>query len=251
MNPVVDYRFGELHYATEFVTPANSAIKKAVMQFNGVEGDELVEKVASFIRDSFQYPLVDSLPSADGQLLRFRKSLLSHHFKKCVDYMWSFPSECLHQKLGICIDTSNLSASLLVTGIDAWVCLGEVRSSKEDTVLGLHAWVEVPYKGKQYVQETTIHEPTIDTLITAESAYDKGSDWAKQGNIYYVPGARYNDEDYEGDESIIVRISLPARKAVIFGADGAPKTSRKKLRKEWKSEEVTKMAMLKEAYSVR
>ncbi len=128
--------------------------------------------MARWIRDGFYYPLDwRGQPSADGQLLKSRMSLLSYHFKKCVNYMWLFPSECINMRFGICIDTALVATSVLIRlGIDSVVALGAIYDNKGN-LLGYHAWTEFVLNGTRYVLETTIHEKDINNIMLAEDAY--------------------------------------------------------------------------------
>lgn len=250
MIPEVDYRFGDKYLVTEFLTPENASIIAAKQELGDATGDEWGDKVAAYIRDEFEYPLIHNQPSADGQFLRYRKNILGYYFKDCVYYMWSFPAECVNQKLGICIDTANLSASLLIPKISTKVCLGEVRAVNGDRLLGYHAWVELPYNNEQYIQETTIHKEKANTLITTKGAYNKDSDWAKQGNLYYVLTAWYNIDEYHGDEAIVAYMELPANRVKLYGFKDVIILDKKKLRKEWRAEQRIKDILLREAWGI-
>ena len=242
--PSVNYRFGDTWLITDFVNPNIS------VNFSSA-GDKLVEEVAAFIRDQFRYPLVGGNPSADGQFRRFHKNLCRYHFSQYAYYMWSFPQETLLIGKGICIDTANLATSLLVSKLNALVCLGEVRTSREDTLLGYHAWTLCPYKNDIYLLETTIHEMGINNLVTVSSAYGRNSDWAKQGNIYYLEKARYNNTLFSGDTSIVAGMALPANRILLYGLDEAKIYPKRKLYKEWRQEEIIKTKLLRQAFSLR
>ncbi|GAJ19661.1 unnamed protein product [marine sediment metagenome] len=80
-NVTVSYRFGDSYWVTDFVTPHNPDIEQVITNFGNAEGDEFVEKVAAYIRDNFEYPivsvpLVGEMPSADGQLLRYTQGFI-------------------------------------------------------------------------------------------------------------------------------------------------------------------------------
>lgn len=239
--PFVNYRFGDLHRITSFIDPD-------IDWLSPLEGDALVEEVAKFIRTCFTYPTLGEYPSADGQLLRCHKNLLQYCFKECRYYVWSFPQECLHQRIGICVDTANLGASLLIAKLPIRVCLGEVRSSKTSELLGLHAWVLVPYKNDWYFWEATIHtDADVKTLILGADAENKVSTWAQSGGVYYVTKASYNREDFEGDPSIVGLMSFPA-KIMVLGFDKVSHQSPRKLKREWQIDEMMKVKMLLKAF---
>lgn len=239
--PKVDYRFGDIWLITDFVNP------RTILKFTS-EGDALVEDATSFIRDAFIYPMNNGYPSSDGKLKRFHRNLLAYHIKTYVYYMWSFPAEVLAQAKGICIDTSNLAASLLVPDIDAWVCLGEVRTSEDDQLLGYHAWIVCPYKDDIYLCETTIHQEGANNLVEVPRAYDRNSDWARRGDLYYVEQARYNHVTFSGNSGIVANMALPARRVRMYGAEATRARSKKRLAREWRQEEIAKTQLLRVAW---
>lgn len=255
--PHVPWRFGEDYLATDFVQARNVAVlEQANVLFRGGKEDAFVEKVASWIRDEFYYPLDNSKnPSASGQLLRHQKGALGgYHFKKCVYYAWSLPNEVIGAtKCGICIDTANLAGSVLRAKEtkNAWVCIGDVKSVTDDTLLGRHAWVEVPYRGAAYVLETTIHEE-INNLVPAVEVYDKNSPWAQKAGLYYVVQGRYDETEFIGEGPLgaqaVELMGLPANRVLLFGLEATCRQKPRKLYKEWRQEEVQKEKLLREAY---
>ena len=196
--PIVDFRFGELYYTNDFLQVNNpsvaTALTEAFQQLDlNASNDQKVEVLADYIKRKYQYPfMVDETPSCGGYFLRYQKDskFRDFHWRAIRDYMWSFPAECIVQGYGICIDTSNLAFSLLkMAGVPAKVCLGAVYETKSNQLLGYHAWVEVPYKGEQYVLETTIH-PDGENLLPAKAVYGKKMD------VYYVKEAEYDEKNY-------------------------------------------------------
>lgn len=246
--PSVDYRFNDKWLVTSFVTPKNPDVKDVVTSFGDAQGDEFVEKVAAYIRDNFEYPMAGDLPLADGQLLRYTNSLFSHKFKECRYYVWAFPAEVLASELGYCAETSNLAESLLLSKVHALICLGEVRSSKDDSLLGLHAWIETPYKNEAYVFETTIHEKEGNNLVTAKGVYNKDSDWAKVAGLYYIVKGKYDNKKFIGDADIIAKLSLPAKRVLLFGLEETRKVNAKKLYKELRKEDAIKQNLIRIAW---
>lgn len=254
MKLVVDNRFGDKYKVQEFVQPKSLEIETKVKELNAT-GDEFVDKIAAFIRDDFQYPLVSGQPSSDGQFKRFHKSLLGYHWKKCVFYMWSFPVECLLQKLGICIDTANLGTSLLrAKNAIAFTCLGEIKKTSTDELLGYHAWTIVEYKKQFYLLETTIHEPEINNMVALHDAYHKDSDFAIASGIYYVEDARYDESQYIGTTDlgrsgiIFTLMGLPQKQLKRFGLERARQINPKKLYHQWRKEEQSKTEEVSRAW---
>lgn len=248
MIPVTDYRFGDKHYVTSFITPHNPDIEQVASSFGDIQKENTwVEKVAAFIRDTFEYPMANGMPLADGQLLRYTTGLFRHKWKACHYYVWAFPAEVLQSHLGYCAESANLACSLLIPKIPALVCLGEVRSSKDDSLLGLHAWIELPYKNEPYVFESTIHEKEANNLTPTKSVYNKDSEWAKRG-VYYIAKAQYDNKEFTGDSSVIARMKLPAKRVLLFGLEKTLALSEKKLYKEWRAEDRIKEALLREIW---
>ena len=208
MIPVVDYRFGDKYYVTEFVRPYTFMVKCISKTLKGKNDVETVINVARFIRDEFYYPLdIFKNPSCDAMFLKSRKFCYSWHFKKYVNYLWLFPSECLLMKFGICIDTSLLCTSILrCLGFFSYVGLGAVYY--KDKLLGYHAWTEVyiPSKADWYIIETTIHEKNVSNILRREEAY-KGS-----YDIQYEIFARFNEKEYEEVKPILTWIQFYGKK---------------------------------------
>ncbi len=252
--PRVSYRFGDSYWATDFVVPKNPDIQDVVAGFGNVAGDEFVEAVAAYIRDGFQYPLWNGNPSCDGQLLRYTQGVLKHGFKCCEYYVWAFPPEVIQSKLGYCAETGNLAESLLLSKVNSFAVLGDVLSLN-DTLLGRHEWVETPYHTNPYINasdtfvlETTIHTQGANNLASAKSVYDKNSDWAKQGGLYYSPQARFNDKSYEGSNQFITLMGLPAKRVLLFGLEETQKIKAKQLYKELRKEKAIMGKLLKQAW---
>ena len=245
---VVDYRWNEKYRAQEFIQKNSYEIQRAVSNFDAT-GDNLVIQIANFIRDEFTYPLINEQPSCDGQFVRFKISFLGNYrFKKCVFYMWSFPVETLALfHAGICIDTANLATTLLRAKKHiAWTCLGEVRKTSTDELLGYHAWTETIFKKETWLNETTIHKKGAKTLIPATDAYDKNSEFAKRGNVYYVLHAKYNESQYIGVTDlgtsgiVFTLMGLPQKRLKLMGLEKVLEIKPKKLYNEWKREELEK-----------
>lgn len=197
--PVVDYRFGDIYYTTDFIQPKNPAVLAEFTKLQASDPDMFVQNVARWIRSDSQitYPVdTEEFPTADGQLLRYKQSRHRWQFNSRRYYVWSFPAEVLVTKRGLEFDTSNLVTSILRAGLaDAWTCLGLVKQIRGD-ILGNHAWVRVKYRGEQYICETIIHDEETNNLIRAAELYNKTSDFATRGEIYYVELAHYNEAMY-------------------------------------------------------
>lgn len=189
--PLVDYRFGDRYYITEFVRPDTYLVVDAAERLGAADPATKVLNVARWIRDNFYYPLTATgQPSADGQLLKSSKGFAAYHFKKCVPYMWLFPGECIYMRFGICIDTSLVATSVLIRmAIDAVTALGAVYD-RTGQLLGYHAWTEFVLNGTRYVLETTIHEPNVNNIMLADDAY-KGT-----FGVRYDKYAEFNHERY-------------------------------------------------------
>jgi len=246
MNISIDYRFGEKYLITDFVKSSQLDIKEmASLLLNDTH-------VCNFIRDEFEYPLLNSLPSTEGRFSRFKKGLMSYFYTNTVSYMWSFPEECLNQKCGICIDTANLCASLLLTlEYNAYVSIGEIRQNKTNDLIGYHAWVTY---GDRLI-ETTIHNKNSQNVIPIESAYDRNSEWAKQKDIYYIEHGKFNDKEYIGvtelgQTGLVVELLSIPKKLIHLNCDTADNFSkfRKKYYKQWAKEEIQKYRVLEGVY---
>ena len=238
-NLIVDYRFGDKYSVYAFVTPKNPDIVEISRKLDGIQA------IAKFVRDGFTYPLANGQPSADGQMVRFKKDFFNYQFKKCVYYMWSFPAECLFQQYGICIDTANVCTSLMRSQkFVAWTALGEVRSYVEDTLLGSHAWTVIEWLDTEYVDETTIHDADKNPLVLRDNVCDRNSEWAKLAGVYYVEQARYNEKEYHptgdlGHAGIIFRLmGLPTKPVEIYGLENVEKMKPKKVYKEWRKDQL-------------
>lgn len=254
--PEVPWRFNERYLATDFVQNENVAVKEEAdkLDWRG-NSDKFVEEVAAWVRDNFYYPFDSGgNPSASGQLLRHQRGFMKWHFKRCVNYMWSLPNEVLVIGAGICIDTSNLVGSVLrAKALDnSWICLGDVNSSKDDTLLGRHAWIEIPYHNLAYLMETTVHDTGTKNLIQASKVYDRDSEWAQKAGLYYTVQAKYNESEFIGEgplgAGILEVMGLPTNRVLLFGIERTKLQKPKQLYKEWRKEELIKENLLREAY---
>ncbi len=153
-----------------------------------------------------------------------------------------------------CAETANLATSLLIAGDipNSWVVLGEVRTAKDDRLLGYHAWSECPYLGSQHVMETTVDEKDVNILAPISSAYDRQSQWAQNANLYYLPQSRYNASEYIGEGPLggmmVKLMGLPAKRVLLFGFDKTIKEKRKRLQAEYIQEARLIKRLLLEAY---
>lgn len=237
--PQVPWRYGERYLVTDFIQHQNVAVREIALSLPSGSQDEFVLAASVHIRDGYYYPLDNAgNPSTSGQLLRYRKGLMSYHFKKCEDYVWALPCEVINTGCGYCAETANLATSLLIAGgiPDSWVDLGEVRTAKEDQLLGYHAWTECPYLGVQNVMETTVDEEGVNILCPISEAYDRHSQWAKNANLYYVPQSRYNASEYIGEGPLggmmVQLMGLPAKRGLLPGFDIEVKEKPRKLQRE-------------------
>ena len=255
--PTVDFRWGDLYWITDFVTPHNPDIEQVAGGFSAGNNNGFVAQVASYIRDDFQYPFLGTMPSADGQILRYRKTIFPPRYgwRVCRYYVWAFPSEVLLSKLGYCSESTNLYVSLLRTReLDAWTALGEVRKTSTDELLGYHAWSICPYKHDTFLIETTIHEPGAANMITLHDAYHKDSDFATTSGIYYVEDARYDESQYIGTTDlglsgmIFTLMGLSQRQLKMFGLERTMQLSAKKRYGQWRKEERLKTEEVSRAW---
>jgi hypothetical protein len=153
-----------------------------------------------------------------------------------------------------CAETANLATSILIAGgiPDSWVVLGEVRTAKDDRLLGYHAWSKTLYQGVPHIMETTVDEKGINILIPESLAYDRQSQWAQNANLYYFPQSRYNEKEYIGEGPLggmMVRLmGLPAKRVLLMGIDKTVCIKPKKLQREYLQEARLIRALLLEAY---
>lgn len=253
--PEVTWRWGERYLVTDFIQHQNVAVKEIASSLPASNQDEFVLAASVHIRDSYYYPLDDAKnPSTSGQLLRYRKGFMTYHFKRCESYVWALPCEVVNTKCGYCAETANLATSILIAGgiPSSWVVLGEVRTAKDDRLLGYHAWSETPYLGAQHVMETTVDEEGVNILCPISGAYDRQSQWAQNANLYYLPQSRYNASEYLGEGPLggmMVRlIGLPAKRVLLLGVDKTVKEKPKRLQREYLQEARLIKHLLLEAY---
>ncbi len=253
--PEVSWRFGERYLVTDFIQHQNVAVREIASSLPKNNQDEFVLAASVHIRDYYFYPLDDAKnPSTSGQLLRYRKGFLSYHFKRCESYVWALPVEVINTGCGYCAETANLATSILIAGgiPNSWVILGEVRTAKDDRLLGYHAWTENPYSGSQHVMETTVDEKDVNILAPISDAYDRQSQWAQNANLYYLPQSRYNASEYIGEGPLggmmVKLMGLPAKRVLLLGVDKTVKEKPKRLRVEYLQEARLIKQLLLEAY---
>lgn len=254
--PIVDYRFGDKPSVLSFVQCDEPEIIEVAGKLDA-PGDKFVDNVAAFMRDEFKYPLDSGgNPSVDGQLLRYRVSLLGgYHFKDCRYYVWSFPLESLVSKLGYCAETANLGASILrvkrpkADKVNAWVCLGEVRTVEPDELQGYHAWVRYlkPESNIPTLAEFTIHTDRFINQFSLNDVYNKESEWAKVRNLWYRELAGYTEDSYieePGGENILTLMAYPFTYVRVYGLDAIPNINKKKMAKEFRKLEIRKQEII-------
>lgn len=245
---------------TDFVQKDHISVKDQAAKLRSIvnNDDDFIKAVATFVRDTLFYPEdKKGDPAAELCFKRAKKSRCAWFFSRDMNYAWSFPNEVLTAtKNGICIDTANLTTSLLrAGGIFATTALGSVNNVKDDSVSGYHAWTEVIYKGVPSIIETTIHRPGADTILTRTSAYDRDSDWATTSGIYYKLEARYDEVNYEGvgdlGASMPQLMGLPAIRVQCYGVAHTMAQSEKRqkaMNKEWRKAEAIKHCLLSNAW---
>ena len=256
-NQIVSFRFGDEYKVGEFVQYKSYEIKKLAKQLTCATPDETVKKVSLFIRDNFQYPLdLSKNPATEGGIQRYRKTIFPcvYLYQDFRYYVWAFPVEVLISKLGYCAETANLMTSILIAcKIDAYTGIGEVRKTSTGELLGYHAWTLMPYRGEEYLDETTIHRDA-DTLVAADVIYNENSNFAKVGGVYYVEHARYNNTDYIGATNlgksgiIFSLLGKPTKLLNIYGLEKLQELKPKRLWKEWRREECLKGNCIQRAF---
>ena len=232
--PTIDWRPAGVWKIIDFIQIHNPIIGDRFKALDADDNDQFVKNVAIHIRDNFIYPLslITKSPAPEMQMLHGSKSPGMWYFKRCIYYSWLFPTEVEKStKEGICVDTTNLSLSILRSKkIRAWAVLGTVNRTLGDEVLGWHAWCETPYKGSKHVLETTIHTKGVNNLIPADTIYNKKMD------IYYVPMARYNEKTYKEEEGVMTGLVR------FMGTDDRDK-------KKWKKQEKIKQKTIWTCFS--
>lgn len=263
MNIECPWRFGERFLTTDFIQHKNVAIQEvacSLAQNQPSGADYMFVAVSKWVRDNFSYPLSDKgEPAADGFFKYGKNGLCSCHYQKQVPYMWQFPNEVINTKHGICIDTANLAVSVAVAlGINAWVILGEVRSANDGQLVGYHAWLQSPYKQIDHIIETTVHEAGANNIVLATDAYDPKSAWAKSRNLYYVPQAHFNHEEYVEKGPLGARmpmlLGLPFKRSEVLGMQytmAEVRSNPQKTGRAWRKEEAYLMHLLNEAYRIK
>jgi len=253
--PIVDYRWGDKPVVTSFVQCDEPQIIEVAEELDA-PGDKFIDNVAAFMRDEFEYPLDSGgNPSVDGQLLRYRKSLFGgYRFKECRYYVWSFPLESLISKLGYCAETANLGASILrvkrpkAEKVNAWVCLGEVRTVEPDELQGYHAWVRyIKESGVASLAEYTIHTDKFINEFSLNDVYNKDSQWAKIHNLWYRELASYIEDAYieePGGENILTLMAYPHTYVRVYGLDAIPNINKKKMAREFRKLEIRKQKII-------
>ena len=193
--PVVDFRFGDKWFITDFITPFNPSIMEIAEAFPKTD-DTVILDVAEYIRDSYSYPF-NSMgePACNSQLCNaeFFPNFPAFQYSIFRMYAWDFPAETVITKSGYCAETAHLMCSILRNrGLNAYVCLGAVLNPVGE-VLGYHAWVKCMLKGQWYVCETTIHEPNIQNLIPMGDLYTGRLD------VTYREDCYYNESEFRGE----------------------------------------------------
>lgn len=255
----VPWRFGERATTYDFLQVENVAVREEACNMLAPGGDlnRHFESLAKWIRDGFEYPLNSSgQPCAEGVFRYGRQTVCGWHYEKAVNYMWLYPNEVLSFRHGICIDTANLAVTVgICLGLKALVILGEVRSAKDDQVLGYHAWYQSPYLDEPYVIETTVHEPGSNNIVSTKDAYDKNSAWAQTRGLYYFVQARYNRDGYQElgplGAKLPLLLGLPAKHAMVYGIQHTMEHREKNprmLARAWRLEEGYLVGLIKEAY---
>ena len=252
---VVDFRYGDCYFVTEFVQPENYEVKRIAGSLGcDVSNDEFLVAASNWVRDNITYPLDRSgEPATEGEQKRYKWCWRFLIDKKRY-YVWSFPAMVITTGYGYCAESANLLTSLLrAKGILAWTAIGEVRKTSTDSLLGYHAWTVCDYRGEEYVIETTLHSKDNPKILRRE-AYDKLSDWAEDGDVYYVEHGRYDENNYSGltdlgkSGLVFQLMGKPWRLIQACGIERIKEISPKKLYKEWRKEEAEKHRRIESAF---
>jgi len=185
-NLLCDYRFGFVFWLNDFVMPNNYEINQLITTLK----DE--QNILNWNYDNVRYPVDILLRPATGGKLEFGKGTFTTRYSNYSPYVWQFPYEVIHSKIGMCADTSNFICSMLrAIGLSCFVVLGELRLSATNSLLGYHAWVELD----QNIIETTLHKGQgnrSNIIISKDDAYN-GKKLYK-----YVPYIWYNEMTTKG-----------------------------------------------------
>jgi len=263
MEQIVNYRFGDKYFVTEFIQPDTFEVRNVAKTLRNTSAypyphlspDKEVELVSVFVRQDFTYPLDHSgNPATNGIFKRYRAGWGQYLYNVFKYYVWAFPSEVMNSRYGYCAETANLMTSILrALGLEAYAAIGEVRKAIDDSLLGYHAWTVTQYLKEEYLDETTIHED-INSLIPTLVAYDHNSDFAQNGGIYYVEHARYNEMGYVGTTQlgksgiIFSLLGKPQGLLNMHGLEKLQQENPKKLYKAWRKEEAIKINMIRGAF---
>ena len=253
-TPIVDFRYGDKYFVTEFVQPDNYEVKRIIDSIEHTSNDCFVLGVANYIRDKIKYPFDRSgEPATEGEQRRYKRGC-GWIRKDARYYVWGFPAMVAVSGYGYCAESANLCTSLLrAKDILSWTAIGEVRKTSTDELLGYHAWTVVDYRGEEYIDETTL-DPPAKPLVPRKDAYDRLSDWAEDGNVYYIEHGRYDEDNYTGLTDIgssgLIFQLLGKSWGIVqaCGLEAVKTIPPKTLYKEWRKEEALKHKQLVRAF---
>ena len=217
----VDYRFGETHKATEFITPKTRDVENLTAGFQAV-GD-----ILTWNYQNIQYPLnLFNSPAPDAKA-QYASWPFLWHKSLYRQYIWQFPTEVMRNALGICIDTANLVCTLMrAKGYVASVVLGRVLDAQTQQLLGYHAWVEW---GDIWL-ETTIHAGQGDP---ADISVLKSDRQAGYKGLIYVEDSSYNDLGTSKRSEEPLRICFFGKDTEVKDAKALKKSLQKKQFRIW------------------
>lgn len=223
---LVDYRFGDVHDVREF-------LRESYHLKNIAKDMRNLADVINYNYENIRYPLnLFGQPAPEARFSYSKPWLFTYSFNRERPYVWLYPEETILARLGICIDTSNLVAAMLLSAtaarMAARVVLGKVESASSGELLGYHAWVE----SEGYWIETTIHKGQGDLNDVVFPAKDPVRNEHK--GLKYVAMYKYDrvevEEVGEGKET----------RLLVFG----PTTGDKKSVKIWKVQEKRKQVLI-------
>jgi len=190
--------FGERYDVREFIQVDNPDIMDLANELKAITLEETVDNILSYVAREIRYPFdYKGKPSTAKKIKAFKWWGTVYLYSDYKEYTWLFPNQTIRVGYGICIDTANLTVSLLrLYKIPAWVVLGSIIRSRDGKFMGFHAWVEYHFNGC-WVYESTVHpEPLV---IPCEKAYNGELD------ILYDPFAWYNEKSYREDREKVRR----------------------------------------------
>lgn len=156
---------GEEYFVTDFIQTKNPALIEIARKIKTADVNEAIMACAAYTAKTIHYAVDrNQRPAATrhSQVFKFFGPIY------LVDtgerpYGWLMPNQACVAGYGICFDTTAFCTTLLrIKGVRALVTLGAVLRSKDQKLLGFHAWVEAFTKDNlKVVIETTSPKPSV------------------------------------------------------------------------------------------